>query len=561
MAKPRSKTKKILFAVEIIVLLLFIGGLYVYGQLNSKLDKVNQPVMDESKIQVNQEVQDAIDSESSKLTGYTTYALFGIDHRDKNPALGTENSDTMIIASVNNDTKDVKLVSVYRDTLLNLGDDTYSKANAAYAYGGPEQAITMLNTNLDLNITEYATVNFNALAEIVDCLGGLDMDMSYAEIVHMNNYCQETSEETGKSYTPIELPERPEDIEKIDYRYHLNGVQVTSYCRIRYTASLDMGRTERQRKVIQMIVQKAKTAGLSTIFDIMDKVFPMVTTSLSKTEILQLLPTMIGYSMNDTVGFPSNYKFATVKGSVIVPTDLESNVIELHKFLYGDENYTPSATVKENSQEILDIVGGTSNLNDTQPAVTEETENTGDDTIFFQNDGSGWADTTDQIAADTGSDYDGGGDYNDSGTGDTGNTGGDTGYDPGTGDDGSTGGDTGYDPGTGDGGSTGGDTGYDPGTGDGGSTGGDTGYDPGTGDGGSTGGDTGYVDPGTGDGGSTGGDTSGGGDTSTGGDVGGGDTSGGGDVGGGDSSGGGDVSGGDTGAGGEAAAGGTEQAA
>ena len=545
MAKPRSKTKKILFAVEIIVLLLFIGGLYVYGQLNSKLDKVNQPVMDESKIQVNQEVQDAIDSESSKLTGYTTYALFGIDHRDKNPALGTENSDTMIIASVNNDTKDVKLVSVYRDTLLNLGDDTYSKANAAYAYGGPEQAITMLNTNLDLNITEYATVNFNALAEIVDCLGGLDMDMSYAEIVHMNNYCQETSEETGKSYTPIELPERPEDIEKIDYRYHLNGVQVTSYCRIRYTASLDMGRTERQRKVIQMIVQKAKTAGLSTIFDIMDKVFPMVTTSLSKTEILQLLPTMIGYSMNDTVGFPSNYKFATVKGSVIVPTDLESNVIELHKFLYGDENYTPSATVKENSQEILDIVGGTSNLNDTQPAVTEETENTGDDTIFFQNDGSGWADTTDQIAADTGSDYDGGGDYNDSGTGDTGNTGGDTGYDPGTGDDGSTGG----------------DTGYDPGTGDDGSTGGDTGYDPGTGDGGSTGGDTGYVDPGTGDGGSTGGDTSGGGDTSTGGDVGGGDTSGGGDVGGGDTSGGGDVSGGDTGAGGEAAAGGTEQAA
>ncbi len=561
MAKPRSKTKKILFAVEIIVLLLFIGGLYVYGQLNSKLDKVNQPVMDESKIQVNQEVRDAIDSESSKLTGYTTYALFGIDHRDKNPALGTENSDTMIIASVNNDTKDVKLVSVYRDTLLNLGDDTYSKANAAYAYGGPEQAITMLNTNLDLNITEYATVNFNALAEIVDCLGGLDMDMSYAEIVHMNNYCQETSEETGKSYTPIELPERPEDIEKIDYRYHLNGVQVTSYCRIRYTASLDMGRTERQRKVIQMIVQKAKTAGLSTIFDIMDKVFPMVTTSLSKTEILQLLPTMIGYSMNDTVGFPSNYKFATVKGSVIVPTDLESNVIELHKFLYGDENYTPSATVKENSQEILDIVGGTSNLNDTQPAVTEETENTGDDTIFFQNDGSGWADTTDQIAADTGSDYDGGGDYNDSGTGDTGNTGGDTGYDPGTGDDGSTGGDTGYDPGTGDGGSTGGDTGYDPGTGDGGSTGGDTGYvDPGTGDGGSTGGDTGYVDPGTGDGGSTGGDV-GGGDTSGGGDVSGGDTSGGGDVSGGDTSGGGDVSGGDTGAGGEAAAGGTEQAA
>ena len=538
MAKPRSKTKKILFAVEIIVLLLFIGGLYVYGQLNSKLDKVNQPVMDDSKIQVNQEVQDAIDSETSNLTGYTTYALFGIDHRDKNPALGTENSDTMIIASVNNDTKDVKLVSIYRDTLLNLGDGTYSKANAAYAYGGPEQAITMLNTNLDLNITDYATVNFDALATIVDCLGGLDMDMSYAEIVHMNNYCVETSEETGKDYTPIELPPEPEDIEKIDYRYHLNGVQVTSYCRIRYTASLDMGRTERQRKVIQMIVSKAKSAGLSTIFDIMDQVFPMVTTSLNKTEILQLLPTMIGYSMNDTVGFPTNYKFATVKGSVIVPTDLESNVIELHKFLYGDEDYTPSSTVKQNSQEILDIVGGTENLNDTQPVVTEDTENTGDDTIFFQNDGSGWADTTDQISDNSGGGEDpgytdpetGGGDsgYTDPGTGgedpgytDPGTGGGDPGYtDPGTGgedpgytDPGTGGEDPGYtDPGTGgedpgytDPGTGGGDPGYtDPGTG-----GGDPGYtDPGTG-----GGDSGYTDPGTGDAGvgDTGGDASGGG--------------------------------------------------
>ena len=280
MARPKSKTKKILFAVEIIVLLLFIGGLYVYGQLNSKLDKINQPVLDDSKIKVNQEVQDSIDSQESTLTGYTTYALFGIDHRDKNTALGGENSDTIIIASVNNDTKDVKLVSVYRDTLLNLGNDTYSKANAAYAYGEAEQAITMLNTNLDLNISEYATVNFNALTTIIDDLGGLDMDMSYAEIVHMNNYCVETSEETGKDYTPIELPDRPDDIEAVQYHYHLNGVQATSYCRIRYTASLDMGRTERQRRVIQMIVSKAKSAGLGKIFKIMDDVFPMVTTSM-----------------------------------------------------------------------------------------------------------------------------------------------------------------------------------------------------------------------------------------------------------------------------------------
>lgn len=406
MARPKSKTKKILFAVEIIVLLLFIGGLYVYGQLNSKLDKINQPVLDDSKIKVNQEVQDSIDSQESTLTGYTTYALFGIDHRDKNTALGGENSDTIIIASVNNDTKDVKLVSVYRDTLLNLGNDTYSKANAAYAYGEAEQAITMLNTNLDLNISEYATVNFNALTTIIDDLGGLDMDMSYAEIVHMNNYCVETSEETGKDYTPIELPDRPDDIEAVQYHYHLNGVQVTSYCRIRYTASLDMGRTERQRRVIQMIVSKAKSAGLGKIFKIMDDVFPMVTTSMTKDEILQLLPTLIGYSVDDTTGFPTSYKFSNVKGSIIVPTTLETNVIELHKFLYGDEAYTPSATVKANSEKILEIVGGESSLDDKQATVEENTTN---DTVIFEKNGSGWSDTSSDYGSD--SDSSGGGDY------------------------------------------------------------------------------------------------------------------------------------------------------
>ena len=489
MARPKSKTKKILFAVEIIVLLLFIGGLYVYGQLNSKLDKINQPVLDDSKIKVNQEVQDSIDSQESTLTGYTTYALFGIDHRDKNTALGGENSDTIIIASVNNDTKDVKLVSVYRDTLLNLGNDTYSKANAAYAYGEAEQAITMLNTNLDLNISEYATVNFNALTTIIDDLGGLDMDMSYAEIVHMNNYCVETSEETGKDYTPIELPDRPDDIETVQYHYHLNGVQATSYCRIRYTASLDMGRTERQRRVIQMIVSKAKSAGLGKIFKIMDDVFPMVTTSMTKDEILQLLPTLIGYSVDDTTGFPSSFKFSNVKGSIIVPTTLESNVIELHKFLYGDEAYTPSATVLANSEKILEIVGGESSLDDKQATVEENTAN---DTVIFENNGSGWSDTSGNYDSD-----------------DSGSTGGSDGS---------------YDNSDNSGGSSGG---------------GNTDYDNDDSDnsgGSSSGGDSGYVEP------DNGGDYSGG-DDGSGGDTTGGDTTGG-DITGGDTSGGDDGSGG-----------------
>ena len=467
MSKPRKKRRKVLFILEIIVLLLFIGGLYVYGQISAKLDKID---IQETDLQE----QDIVTNDQTpQMTGYTTYALFGLDHRSKNEKLNTENSDTIIIASINNDTKAVKLVSVYRDTLLNVKDDTYSKANAAYALGGPAQAVNMLNTNLDLNITDYVSIDFDALVTVIDCLGGLDIPLSYAEIVHMNNYCVETAEETGKSYTPVELPEpKPEDQEAIVGTYHLNGVQATSYCRIRYTASLDMGRTERQRRVIQMIVDKAKKAGLSTIFDIMDQVFPMVKTSVSKTEILKLIPAMIGYCIDETTGFPQDYKFATVKGSVIVPTTLDSNVLKLHQFLYGNTNYTPTQDVLNKSAQIAAIVGG-GQVQDTAPAVTDAPNTTTDNSYTWEGstdtsadysyDDTDYSDNTDYTdygndtsddtdysggGDDSNTDYSGGGD--DSGNDDSGA--GDTGDDTSGGGDESGGDDAGGDAGGGDGG-------------------------------------------------------------------------------------------------------------
>lgn len=467
MSKPRKKRRKVLFILEIIVLLLFIGGLYVYGQISAKLDKID---IQETDLQE----QDIVTNDQApQMTGYTTYALFGLDHRSRNEKLNTENSDTIIVASINNDTKAVKLVSVYRDTLFNVKDDTYSKANAAYALGGPAQAVNMLNTNLDLNITDYVSIDFDALVTVIDCLGGLDIPLSYAEIVHMNNYCVETAEETGKSYTPVELPEpKPEDQEAIVGTYHLNGVQATSYCRIRYTASLDMGRTERQRRVIQMIVDKAKKAGLSTIFDIMDQVFPMVKTSVSKTEILKLIPAMIGYCIDETTGFPQDYKFATVKGSVIVPTTLDSNVLKLHQFLYGNTNYTPTQDVLNKSAQIAAIVGG-GQVQDTAPAVTDAPNTTTDNSYTWEGstdtsadysyDDTDYSDNTDYTdygndtsddtdysggGDDSNTDYSGGGD--DSGNDDSGA--GDTGDDTSGGGDESGGDDAGGDAGGGDGG-------------------------------------------------------------------------------------------------------------
>ena len=396
MARPGKKRKTALFIVEILCLLLFIGGLYVYGQIDSRLNKIETPQLDESKIVTN--------VTAPQMTGYTTYALFAIDKRSKNAALDAQNSDTIIVASINNDTKEVKLASIYRDTLLNIGNDTYTKANAAYAYGGPEQAISMLNTMLDLNITDYVTVNFSAMAEAVDALGGLDLPLSYAEMVFMNDYCIETSEETGKSYTPVELPDpKPVDEEAALGEYHLNGVQVVSYCRIRYTSSMDMGRTERQRRVIGLMVDKAKKAGITTIFNIMDQVFPLITTSVSKTELLNMVPSLIGYNIADTTGFPSKYKFADVKNaSMVVADTLEENVKELHAFLYGaDESYEPSQNIIEANDKIIELVGGADTLVDEAPAVTSD--DTSSD-VVWKGDGRGNYDYND-YSSDYSDDY------------------------------------------------------------------------------------------------------------------------------------------------------------
>lgn len=404
MARPGRKKRIALFVLEIICLMLFIGGLYVYGQIDTRLNKIETPQLDESKIVTN--------VTAPQMTGYTTYALFGIDARSRNAALTAQNSDTIIIASINNDTKEVKLASVYRDTLLDIGNDTYTKANAAYAYGGPEQAISMLNTMLDLNITDYVTVNFNAMVSAIDALGGLDIPLSYAEMVFMNDYCVETSAETGKSYTPVELPDpKPENEEEILGTYHLNGVQSVSYCRIRYTASMDMGRTERQRRVIGMMVDKAKAAGIATIFNIMDEVFPMISTSVNKTEILNLIPSLMGYNIADTTGFPSKYKFADVKNaSMVVADTLEENVKELHKFLYGsDENYQPSQNIVAANAKIIELVGGADTLVDQAPLASNEAGTS--DEIVWQGDGSGnydYNDYSSDSSYDNSSDYDSG---------------------------------------------------------------------------------------------------------------------------------------------------------
>lgn len=345
--RQRKKRKLILFVIEIVILVVLLGGLF----FASKMNLIQKNVLDKDKIGVNEMDKEVQES----LKGYTNIAMFGLDNRDMDN-YGRGNTDVIMIFSINNDTKEIRMVSVYRDTFLNVsetGDTPYLfKANSAYARGGPERAINMLNTNLDLEIEDYVAFDFSAVAEAVDILGGVEIDIDEVEAEQMQVYVPHTNKILGTDAQVISQPGT----------YNLDGVQAVAYSRIRYTKGNDYKRAERQREVFSQMMAKAKKADVSTLTKLMDAVFPHISTSLSQGEMLSMIKIMIGYDLGDSRGFPFDRtsKKMGAKGDVVVPCDLVSNVTELHKFLFDNENYTPSSTVEEYSNSIIYETGITS---------------------------------------------------------------------------------------------------------------------------------------------------------------------------------------------------------
>ena len=208
--------------------------------------------------------------------------------------------------------------------------------------------MAMLNVNLDLDIQDFITVDFNVLAEVVDELGGIEIDIAEDEIEHLNNYQVEGSQVTGKDIVPVTYA-GPQT---------LNGLQTLSYCRIRYTEGSDYKRTERQRTVLDQILKKAKTTDLLTLNAIIDKVAGNVLTSLSTTEILSLAKDIASYNLVDTTGFPFEVQTANISaGDCVIPVNLEQNVLQLHQWMFGSDGYTPSDKVKEISNKIINETG------------------------------------------------------------------------------------------------------------------------------------------------------------------------------------------------------------
>ena len=378
-SKKRRKKKKggniALFVVEIVILVVLAIGVFAYSRINKGLKNLGTEMGDQQagaeqtgeaqQAAVPEDMADVVINEgvatNEVLTGYTNIALVGIDTRDGD--IDYANSDTMLIASINNDTWGVRMVSLYRDTYLNMdpenGGWNFNKCNSAYAHGSVHQFLSMLNANLDLNITEYVVVDMKALATLVDDLGGISVILTEEEVGHLNNYCVETSEITGMDYTPLEYYEGQEATE-----YNLTGIQAVAYARIRYTSGNDPKRTQRQRLVIQKIVDKAKSAGIASVSAIIEHVFPLVKTSFSSAQLVKMASQMFNYNIEQTSGFPFEHLepdsiIATNGDSIdaLIPVTLAQNVTELHEFLFDDYGYQVSETVQRYSDQIVNDSG------------------------------------------------------------------------------------------------------------------------------------------------------------------------------------------------------------
>ena len=311
--------------------------------LNNKLDKINYVTLPKEDVYIDEQV-----ANDNNLNEYRNIALLGIDAREDAFDVGNR-SDCIMIISINNKTGEVKIASVYRDTYLDINGRGLDKVNHAYSFGGPALSISTLNKNLDLDITEFVAINFDTVRAAVDSVGGVSVTLDSQEVKYINGYINALNNQFGTSSANITKPGT----------YNLDGTQALAYSRIRYTDGGDYKRTERMRDVLMLTFNKAKSMGVGELNDLADTILPHISTNISKKEIKDIIPKVASYKVINNFGWPYNTKGYTGAAWYGVPVDLETNVKQIHKELFGQENYEVSKTVKEISESIIAKTGYT----------------------------------------------------------------------------------------------------------------------------------------------------------------------------------------------------------
>ena len=316
------KTFGIIILILLIILALIVGGTFLF--ISNKLGKMQKIDLNEDDLNVSSQVE-------QNLADYRNIAIFGIDSREDTYSRGNR-SDCIIIASINNKTKEVKLVSVYRDTYVQIEGHGLDKITHAYSFGEAPLAIKTLNTNLDLNVKEFVTVNFDSVKEIIDNIGGISMQITDEEVSHIPGITKAGT-------------------------YNLTGEQALAYARIRHATGGDYKRTERMRDVLTAVVNKVKTFNISQLNTFVDKTLPRVYTNITANDTFSLLPSVTSYKITDSIGWPYETKGITMDRWYGIPITLESNVIQLHNKVFDEQDYTPSETIKKISNDIVAKTG------------------------------------------------------------------------------------------------------------------------------------------------------------------------------------------------------------
>ena len=321
-----------------LIILLDIGGYAFYNlYATDKLEKIQYVEIAENEIEIEPVIEE-------NLEEYRNILLFGLDARED--TFSDSRSDCIILVTINNKTKDVNLTSIYRDTYLDI-NGSLDKITHAYAYGGALLTMNTLNKNLDLNVKEFVTINFDSVVAIVDAVGGVEISITSDELKYINGYINEINKVTKHNSMPITSVGTQT----------LDGVQALAYGRIRYTEGGDYKRTERMRDVLSAVFAKAKKKSVLELISLLDILLPHVYTNVSIAEITKLIPQAFSFNIKDSIGWPYNTKGITLDRWYGVPITLEENVIRMHKELFGEEDYVVSDTVKSISDRIINRTG------------------------------------------------------------------------------------------------------------------------------------------------------------------------------------------------------------
>ncbi len=323
--RKRRRKKKGIFGTLVLVLILLLS---IYGVRSLMFGKTT-------------DLLEPTEKKTLPQKGFYTVAVFGVDSRDGN--IDRALSDVNMIAVLNRETGELRLCSVYRDTFVQINEEgKHHKFNEAYFKGGAEQALWALKYNLDIVPDDYVTFNWKAVIDAINIMGGVDIEITEPEFAYINAFITETVEATGIGSVQL----------KHAGMNHLDGVQAVAYARLRLMDT-DFNRTERQRKVVSLLMDKVKKADMKKRIEVVTSVLPETRTSISIGDLLPLADDVGRIYIGKTDGFPFDRKTTWIeKKDCVVPVTLESNVIKLHEFLFDKKNYVPSSSVKKVSDYI-----------------------------------------------------------------------------------------------------------------------------------------------------------------------------------------------------------------